>query len=315
MTESTAGLRHQISSATDLQSVVRTMRALAASNIGHYEKAVAALIGYDRTIALGLGVCLRAQIWQGGQGGQSRRVKQLDLAQTFTGRPMPRSSPGRVDGVIVFGSDQGLVGPFNDTISEHALSTLPGLQQAAVWAVGERVAARLAEAGVKVIQSYPVATSIEAIDALVGRLQVDVETHPSQREGSPLRIFHNRPLPAALYQPTDRRLLPLDQTWIQRMTATPWPASSLPEVVGDPVATLRALVREYLFVSLYRACAESLASENASRLAAMQRADKSIDDLLGALHGSFARRRQGVIDAELFDVTSGYEALSPPRTA
>jgi F-type H+-transporting ATPase subunit gamma len=30
-------------------------------------------------------------------------------------------------------------------------------------------------------------------------------------------------------------------------------------------------------VSIFRACAESLASENASRLAAMQRADKNID--------------------------------------
>ena len=34
--------------------------------------------------------------------------------------------------------------------------------------------------------------------------------------------------------------------------------------------SLLALIREYLFVSLFRACAESLASENASRLAAMQ---------------------------------------------
>jgi F-type H+-transporting ATPase subunit gamma len=108
-------------------------------------------------------------------------------------------------------------------------------------------------------------------------------------------------------------LLPLDASWIATMTATPWPTTSLPEVVGDAAATLRALVREYLFVSLYRACAESLASENASRLAAMQRADKSIADLLGTLRGRFARLRQGVIDAELFDVTSGYEALSPHR--
>ena len=42
-------------------------------------------------------------------------------------------------------------------------------------------------------------------------------------------------------------------------------------------ATVRAFIREYLFVSLFRACAESLARENASRLAAMQRAAKNID--------------------------------------
>jgi F-type H+-transporting ATPase subunit gamma len=299
MTESTAGLRHQISSATDLQSVVRTMRALAASNIGHYERAVAALVGYDRTIELGLGVCLRAQV---------------EVAEAAPEPAVRRTSHPRAPGVIVFGSDQGLVGPFNDTIAEHAIATSPGLQGAAVWAVGDRVAARLAEAGVPVTKSYPVPTSVEAIDTLVGRLQVDVETHPSQLEEPHLQVFHNQPLPGALYQPTGRRLLPLDATWIATMTATPWPTKSLPEAVGDTAATLRAFVREYLFVSLYRACAESLASENASRLAAMQRADKSIDDLLETLRGSFARLRQGVIDAELFDVTSGYEALSPRQS-
>jgi F-type H+-transporting ATPase subunit gamma len=300
MTESTAGLRHQISSATDLRSVVRTMRALAASNIGHYERAVAALIGYDRTIELGLGVCLRAQV---------------EVAPTDDAPPAPNRRRQRAAGVIVFGSDQGLVGPFNDTIADHVIASSAQLPRAAVWAVGDRVAARLVEAGIPVIKSYAVPTSVEAIDALVGRLQVDVETHPSQLDGPQLQLFHNQPLPGALYRPTGQRLLPLDATWIATMTATPWPAPGLPEVVGDGAATLRALVREYLFVSLYRACAESLASENASRLAAMQRADKSIADLLETLHGRFARLRQGAIDAELFDVTSGYEALSPRRAS
>ena len=38
--------------------------------------------------------------------------------------------------------------------------------------------------------------------------------------------------------------------------------------------TLAAFVSEYLFVTLFRACTESQASENASRVAAMQRAEK-----------------------------------------
>lgn len=83
------------------------------------------------------------------------------------------------------------------------------------------------------------------------------------------------------------------------------------EVLSPGEATLLALVREYLFVSLFRACAQSMASENASRLAAMQRAEKNIDELLDELHQGYNRLRQGSIDEELFDVIAGFEALSP----
>jgi F-type H+-transporting ATPase subunit gamma len=70
------------------------------------------------------------------------------------------------------------------------------------------------------------------------------------------------------------------------------------------------LIREYLFVSLFKACAESLASENASRLAAMQRAQRNIDELLDELRTAYNQERQTSIDEELFDVVAGFEALA-----
>jgi hypothetical protein len=88
----------------------------------------------------------------------------------------------------------------------------------------------------------------------------------------------------------------------------PWPTEALARSHGGGIATLRALIREYLFISLFRACAESLASENASRLAAMERADKNIEELLESLTSTFHRLRQSGIDEELFDVISGFEA-------
>ena len=99
-------------------------------------------------------------------------------------------------------------------------------------------------------------------------------------------MFHNRPLSGALYEPVSQRLLPLDAQWQQGLAKVRWPTANLPEVMGSGTVTLRALIREYLFISLFRACAESLASENASRLAAMERADKNINDLLEQLHAA-----------------------------
>jgi F-type H+-transporting ATPase subunit gamma len=45
----------------------------------------------------------------------------------------------------------------------------------------------------------------------------------------------------------------------------------------------------------------------------MQRADKNIGELLDDLNRAFHRLRQSGIDAELFDVISGFEALHTDR--
>ncbi len=71
----------------------------------------------------------------------------------------------------------------------------------------------------------------------------------------------------------------------------------------------RALIREYLFVSLYRAFAESLASENASRLASMQVAERNIEDRLRSLTADSRQLRQETITSELLDTIAAFEAL------
>jgi F-type H+-transporting ATPase subunit gamma len=296
MSETTASLRRKISSAGDLQSVVRTMKAVAASSIGQYEKSVDGLADYYRTVELGLGACLR----------ENGLVTSTDARKALTDK-------GEI-GAIVFGSDQGLVGQFNEVVADYAVKTLaalPGTPR--VWAVGERVQAHLADAGLPTMGVFTLPTSVKAITPLVGRIQIESETHRAKGEYAHLYVFHNRPQSGALYEPVSQRLLPLDAQWRQGLINMPWPTKSLPEVMWGDDVTLRALIREYLFISLFRACAESLASENSSRLAAMERADKNIDELLENLHGTFHRLRQSNIDEELFDVVSGCEAPTGQR--
>ena len=292
MSESTASLRRKISSAGDLQSVVRTMKALAASSIGQYEKSVRALGDYYRTVELGLSACFR------------------ETETAFSQVDRKRHTDADAIGAVVFGSDQGLVGQFNDIVADYAIQTLAAMPgKPKVWAVGERVHARLADAGIKPIGFFAVPSSVKAITPLVGQIQIESEKHRATGDYAQLYVFHNCPRSGALYEPISQRLLPLDAQWQQGLAKVPWPTKPLPEVMCGGTATLRTLIREYLFISLFRACVESLASENASRLAAMQRADKNIDDLLETLHGTFHRLRQSDINEELFDVISGFEAL------
>jgi F-type H+-transporting ATPase subunit gamma len=272
------------------------MKALAASSIGQYEKSVRALADYCRTVELGLGACLR----------------DLDPAAATARRKAPAQV--RQIKAIVFGSDQGLVGQFNDVVADYAIKTLaawPGRSQ--IWTVGERVHARLADTGLPLIGPRAVPNSVSTISPLVHQLQIETEAHRANEEDSQLWVFYNRPLSATLYDPIGRRLLPLDAQWQAAIAKDPWPSHNLPQIIGGGNALLHSLIREYLFISLFRGCAESLASENGSRLTAMQRADKNIDDLLEQLGGSFNQLRQSGIDEELFDVISGFEALVGSR--
>jgi F-type H+-transporting ATPase subunit gamma len=293
MSNTTSSLRRKIAGAGDLQSVVRTMKTVAASRIGQYEKSVSALADYYRTVELGLGACFR-------ENG----------AEPLIAERKGKTVAGAI-GAIVFGSDQGLVGQFNDVVADYAVKALAALpRKPEVWAVGERVHERLADAGLPLIGLFTLPNSVKAITPLVGQILVESEARQRHGEITELHLFYNRPTSGAVYAPISQRLLPLDESWRDKLTEVPWPAGNLPEVMGGGSTTLRVLIREYLFVSLFRACADSLASENASRLATMQRADKNIDELLEDLNRTFHRLRQNGIDEELFDIVSGFEALS-----
>jgi F-type H+-transporting ATPase subunit gamma len=290
MSDTLANLRRKIDGAVKLESVVRTMKAVAASSIGQYEAAVHALADYERSVQLGLSVCFR-------QSGLTPLISRS-------------SSSAKVAGAIVFGSDQGLVGQFNEAMAEFVQKTLGAVQgEKKIWAVGERIYGRLADAGMAMAGQFGVPSSVNAITSLVGQLQIAVEAQESGY--ATIDVFYTKLASGAQYEPVSQRLLPLDAQWQKDLVKIQWPTKSLPELCGSEETNLRAFIREYLFITLFKACAESLASENASRLAAMQRAEKNIDSLMTDLNRTFYRLRQSSIDEELFDVIAGFNALSP----
>jgi len=295
MGDSTASLKRKIVSAGDLLSVVRTMKAMAASSVVQYENAVRSLEEYYRTVNLGLVACIH---------------KHQEIAPNQT----DNRDQGQV-GAIVIGSDQGLVGQFNEVLVSFVSATLENMPgQKTVWSIGERIQSRLTETPFASAESFALPISISAITPLVGNILFEMERHRESGGITQVYIFHNRPKSGAIYMPVCQRLLPLDANWQKDLLTTPWPTRNLPEVMNDHNQTLLAVIREYLFVSLFRACAESLASENASRLAAMQRAEKNIDELLEDMNLMFHRLRQSSIDEELFDVISGFESLGNSKS-
>jgi len=291
-------LKAQIGSTEDLQSVVKTMKALAAVSIQQYESAIESLRQYSRTVELGLQVLLH-------------QPRFIDNASLLKPDHPAESQPG----FIIFGSDQGLCGQFNQQIAQHLAHYLgnppfPIRHNRRIASVGGRPVPPLQDFDITVNETLSVPSGVSEITNRVQDLLLLIDQWQEEHGRDRIFLFYNRPTSSASYESTIVQLLPLNQDWLTRLQQRPWHSRTLPTVLMDEDALFSKLVRQYLFITLYQAIAASLASENASRLAAMQSAESNIEERLEDLTGQYRQQRQSAITAELLDVVSGFEALT-----
>lgn len=290
--KSIEAIKKKISTTQELQAVVKTMKALAATNIRQYEQAVESLGEYYRTVAMGLQVILK-----------------LRAAETALIKPVP---PRKL-GAIVFGSDQGLCGQLNEQIVSYALQSVdavsPSSTERRLLAIGTRVAGHLEDVGQQVEEVLPVPSSRSGITLAAQDILVKIEEWQAQEGLDHITLFYHSLVSGSGYAPHALHLLPIDFEWLRQLEQTPWPFKALPLCTLDHELMFSQLIRQYLFVSLSRALAESLASENARRLAAMQRAERNIDQHIDQLQSQFYQQRQTSITEELLDIIAGFEAL------
>jgi F-type H+-transporting ATPase subunit gamma len=286
-------VRRRLDTFADLRGLVRTMKAMAAVSIHQNEQAVRALSVYWRTVELGLHVVLR------------------DLPA----HPPPAASSATASlAAVVFGSDHGMCGRFNDEIASHAIQALGPVRRAGVrprvLAVGARVASQLEHDGFEVETVHAVAAGHAHVTTAVRRLLLAVDAWRTEGVERVWLMF-NRHVSTAKSEATTWRLLPVDFARFAALEHEPWESRRLPAFSMERGALLTALLRQYFFVTAFRACLESLASESGARLMAMQAAEKNLEERDAELTAAFRRRRQDWIDSELLDVVSGYEAVVP----
>jgi F-type H+-transporting ATPase subunit gamma len=291
--ETIESLRRKIAVSQDLQEVVKTMKTIAAVSIRQYEKAVASLRQYSRTVEMGMQIVMR-----------SRREE----------RAQPQPAPGRRLGAILFGSELGMCGQFNELLVSYALDRCNELQVAkkdrSIIAVGARAVSRLEEAGEQVESYFAVPGSVSGITSRVQELLLKIEAWQCPGGVERIILFHHQPVSGAVYRPQAVPLLPIDMEWLESLGHKPWPSRVLPTFTMARPRLVYALLGQYLFVSLYRAFAESLASENAARLSSMQAAENNIEERLKELRLHYNQLRQSTITEELLDIVAGFEALT-----
>ena len=211
--------------------------------------------------------------------------------------------------VVVFSSDQGLCGPYNDRVVEAATAyeqEHPGL--AITFAtLGGRGHDLLALRGRTTALTLDAPVNIEGVAAAVSQATERIYDVYVERNIARLLFAFNRYDSVGRFHSLVQQILPPDRSKLHthgRPTFTTEPLMTAP-----PHTLLEPLAEEFFFIELYRAMLEGLASENGARLQAMTLASSNIDDTVRLLTQAYRSARQEQITSELLDVVGGAEAL------
>lgn len=286
-------LQRTIGIITELQSVVRTMKTLSAVSIRQYERALISLEDYIRTIEMGLWVVLPPS--------SHRAARQ-------------RARAGEKIGAVIFGSDHGLCGKFNEDVGAYAIDKMNGFQirheDRIILAVGSRAAAWITDNGHSVDATISEPASALTISKTVQKIVTVVDDWQQSKHITRIVLFYNRYNKNKTRTASMLPLLPIDTERFRALKEHPWPSRVLPAYTMDQTQLFKTLVHQYLFSLIFRACAESLASEHSSRLVSMQSAEKSITEHLQELGTRYHQYRQDAITAELLDIVAGFKTIT-----
>lgn len=287
-------LQKRINTTGKLQSIVKSMKTLSAVNIRQYEKAVISLDNYQQTILMGLQVCLR-----------------------HYSLPSPSKNATPADRIIVvFGSDQGLCGRFNEKLAHFILTTIKDWKaKVHMIAIGARLYARLESSGLKAKEQFWVPSSVGGINYNVFQILLSLEKLQTKKRISHIDLFFNEHVQGTAGTPVWQPLTPLDRGKLGDMAKEPWNGPSVPQFSIAVEHLFSSLIRQYFFVSLFRAQAQSLSSEQASRLRSLQNAEKNIEEHLAELHNHFSAQRQATITSEMLDLVTGFKTSSRKKKA
>lgn len=287
-------IRRKIDSAQDLHSVVKTMKALAAVNIHAYEKAVQSINNYFQNIISGFQIVLK---------------NNPEILKS------PTQQKKGATGILVFGAQRGMAGNFNPPLLNKINSwilerKIDRKSSLIVCALGEKITEQLKDINLFPDQSFDFPDFRYHLDSTIGDLLLLIEQWRTQKKVTNLYLFYNKPVKGTSFKPFIYQLFPMDSKWLKDLISRKWSSRSIPFYTMPTYQLFDQILRQYLFILLYRAFIESIASENASRLLAMQKAEKNIEERLDNLQAQFHHQRQNAITDELLDIIAGFEALT-----
>lgn len=265
----------------NLKSVVTTMKAHASANIFEFEHASDASDIYREVIDMALYIALL------------KDDENISIQEISEGRTIH----------IVFGSDFGLAGRFNERIAEFAINNIDIDNEDYVMIIGKQLISRL-EAKFNITEYFSVPQSEDSISEVVQRLLTKIDHLKDTSVINKIVLYYCKTTDSSNMTEVIETLFPINPQKFSKISFK-WDSNSVPIYLMDKGTLVSDIVRQYYFLTLYRSICFSLISENNSRIASMSAAKKNIDEKLSELKYSYRKKRQEEITNELKFKPSG----------
>jgi len=211
-------------------------------------------------------------------------------------------------GLVVVSTDRGLCGSLNANLFKKVSQYLKvhSHENIELIALGKKARDFFSKRGVKVHSTHLDLMKIgsyEYIESIAETLKTSFESKIFDR----VEVFYSEFQSALVQNAKQECLLPLPIESMLGETDAELSNFIMEPTGGEMLDRLLPLLVRF---KLYRMVIESLASEHAARMAAMDSATRNARDMIGRLTLDMNRARQAAITKELMEIIGGAEAVS-----
>lgn len=284
-------IRKRITSVKNTQKITRAMKLVAASKLRRAQEAIEAARPYATKVGEVVAVLAAAV--------ESDAHPLLEKREEINKALM-----------MVITSDKGLCGPFNTSLMRQVESFIRHNKdiQFELVIVGKKGNSYFPRRGYKVHGAHPELLA-KGVTASIARQMTDslVEQFTSG-EFDAVYLAYNEFHSAIQQEQRVEQLLPVVPATKEGGEHSEGDdAEFLFEPGKDEL--LDVLLPQYVQTAVYRAMLDSMASEQGSRMSAMDSATNNASDMINNLTLTYNRARQAAITRELVEITTGAQAL------
>ena len=287
-------LKMRINSVKSTQKITKAMKMVAAAKLRRAQDAAVASRPYaERLEAVVSSIASKVSV-----GPQSPKL----LAGT---------GKDDVHLFVVATSDKGLAGAFNTNIVRLARKRAEELKAAGktvkFYTIGKKGKDQLARTyRSDIIREIEPGDLGKLTFAQVQEWGEDLTTRFEAGEFDVAHLFFNKFVSVLTQEPTELQLMPVA---LSNDNSAAVSASASVEYEPDEEEILANLLPRNVAVQLLRANRENAASEQGSKMTAMDNATRNAGDMINRLTVLYNRTRQAAITTELVEIISGAEAL------